>query len=243
MGEWISRSPPEIAFQSQDPPKWPLSTIRGDKMYVSDSVQITPGKFAHDHANSTGTIDEAFLAFKRDAPNIMKDNCMKEGITLGRSTAFITAVMCEMLRAYTVKSIQPAHRTFFRNNMMHLACAISFVCTVSLTIIPVVKDIFKLLTPQWFFYKIAFIFAFTNMLIDEISKFLYRRRLAARKQVEATRKQQVEAAAQLDMIADKLHKMEIGRAKTDSDVFDIKESLGALVKSAKKAREATSSGI
>merc|ERR1712048_1220434 len=201
MGEWISRSPPEIAFQSQDPPKWPLSTIRGDKMYVSDSVQITPGKFAHDHANSTGTIDEAFLAFKRDAPNIMKDNCMKEGITLGRSTAFITAVMCEMLRAYTVKSTKPAHQTFFRNNMMHLACSISFAFTVSLTLIPGVKEIFKLLTPRWFFYKIAFIFAFANMLFDEFFKFLYRRQLVARKKREALALKQSNAADQLDMIA------------------------------------------
>merc|ERR1712048_227078 len=238
MGEWISRSPPEIAFQSQDPPKWPLSTIRGDKMYVSDSVQITPGKFAHDHANSTGTVDEAFLAFKRDAPNIMKDNCMKEGITLGRSTAFITAVMCEMLRAYTVKSIRPAHQTFFRNNMMHLACSISFVRTVSLTFIPVVKGIFKLDTPAWFFYKLAFVFAFGNMIIDEVAKLFYRRALMQRKKVAATQIKQIEAGQQLDMIADMLHKMEAGRSKTDSTVFGMKESLGALVKNAKKSREA-----
>merc|ERR1712048_16262 len=204
---------------------------------VSDGVQITPGKRAHDEPNNET------IAFKANAPNIMKDNCMKEGITLGRSTAFITAVMCEMLRAYTVKSVKPARQTFFRNNMMHLACSISFAFTVSLTLIPGVKEIFKLLTPRWFFYKIAFIFAFANMLFDEFFKFLYRRHLVARKKREALALKQSNAADQLDMIADKLNKMEAGRAKTDSDVYDMKESLGALIKSVKKGREATSSGI
>merc|ERR1712019_154411 len=136
------------------------------------------GTRAHDEPT------EASLRFKANAPNIMEDNCMKEGITLGRSTAFITAVMCEMLRAYTVKSLRPAHETFFRNNMMHLACSISFLFTVSLTIIPGVREIFKLLTPRWFFYKIAFIFAFANMVIDEVFKYLYRLRLEGRKKVE-----------------------------------------------------------
>lgn len=231
--EWIDRHQPEIVFQTQDPPKWPASTIsQEDKMFVSMSVQITPGKLAHDEENEESRI------FKDTAPNIMEDNCMKEGITLGRSTAFITAVMCEMLRAYTVKSLRPAHETFFRNNWMHLACSISFIFTVSLTIIPGVREIFKLLTPRWFFYKIAFIFAFSNMLIDEIAKYFYRRALAERKKVEAARLRQVEATEKLEMMSDMLHKMEAGRAKTDSTVYDLKESVGALVKSAKKAREA-----
>merc|ERR1712048_934224 len=231
--EWIKRSPPEIAFDHADHPKWPMSTITGDgKIFVSKDVMITPGKLA------TDAPDEAVLAFKANAPNLVEDNCMKEGITLGRSTAFITAVMCEMLRAYTVKSIKPAHTTFFRNNMMHLACSISFVLTVSLTFIPVVKGIFKLDTPAWFFYKLAFVFAFGNMLIDEVAKLFYRRALMQRKKVAAAQIKQIEAGQQLDMIADMLHKMEAGRSKTDSTVFGMKESLGALVKNAKKSREA-----
>merc|ERR1712232_202910 len=206
--EWISREKPELVFQVEEEPKWPVSTVSGEaKMFVSRSVQITPGKMAHDEPNNET------LAFKRDAKNIVKDNCMKEGITLGRSTAFITAVMCEMLRAYTVKSIQPAHTTFLRNNMMHLACGISFLCSISLTIIPGVREIFKLLTPDWFFYKIAFVFAFTWMIIDEISKYFYRRALANRKKTEAARVKQDKMAKQMDMIENMLHNMEAGRAK------------------------------
>eukprot|EP00747_Dinoflagellata_sp_TGD_P095372 gnl/TRDRNA2_/TRDRNA2_166452_c0_seq2.p1 gnl/TRDRNA2_/TRDRNA2_166452_c0~~gnl/TRDRNA2_/TRDRNA2_166452_c0_seq2.p1 ORF type:complete len:1111 (+),score=220.24 gnl/TRDRNA2_/TRDRNA2_166452_c0_seq2:146-3478(+) len=223
--EWTARQPPEIAFQSQDPPKWPLSTVSGDKkMFVSMSVQITPGKLAHDEH------DDAMLAFKENAPNIVQDNCMKEGITLGRSTAFITAVMCEMLRAYTVRSNRPAWEVFNRNNMMHLACGISFVCTVSLTLIPGVKKIFKLATPEFFYYFISFIFAFACMLNDELFKWGYRKRCEGRKKIEAQQRQQLEDAAKLDMVVDMLNNLDKGRKKTDEDVYNIKEEVGVLVR-------------
>merc|ERR1719310_2712119 len=132
---------------------------------------ITKDKFAHDPE------DAASKKFKEEAKKINDDNCMVEGIKLGRSTAFITAVMCEMLRAYTVRSSRPAYETFLRNPTMHWACAISFCATVSLTLIPGIMDIFKLATPRFFFYIISFIFAFGCMLNDEVFKFFYRRRV------------------------------------------------------------------
>merc|ERR1711918_122229 len=106
-----------------------------------------------------------------------KDNCVATGLTLGRSTSFITAVMCEMLRAYTVRSIEPAVYVFNRNKWMHIACLFSFTMTVLLTIIPGVKQIFYLDTPDWFYYFIAFIFAFGCATNDELFKYLYRRTL------------------------------------------------------------------
>merc|ERR1712032_477403 len=237
FSEWVSRRQPEIIFQTQDPPSWPLSTVSGDdKIFVSRSVMITKNKFAH------SIPDDASLALKAAAPNIVDDNCMREGMVLGRSTAFITAVMCEMLRAYTVKSSRPAYETFFRNRVMHLACGISFFCTVALTFIPGVKDIFKLDTPAFFFYCIAFIFAFGCMLNDEIFKFFYRKRLVGRKKAQKARAKQSEAAEQLDMIADMLHNLEVGRAKMDADVYDITESLGLLLKDRKPDAPAAARG-
>jgi len=200
-------------------------------------VMITKDKFAHSRA------DNASLAFKAAAPNIVDDNCMREGMVLGRSTAFITAVMCEMLRAYTVKSSRPAYETFFRNRVMHLACGISFFCTVALTFIPGVKKIFKLDTPALFFYFIAFVFAFGCMLNDEIFKFFYRKRNAHRKMTQEAGAKQSEAAEQLDMIADMLHNLEVGRAKMDADVYDIKESLGVLLTNRKQVAPVAPRGV
>jgi len=230
--EWISREKPELVFQVEEEPKWPVSTVSGEaKMFVSRSVQITPGKMAHDEPNNET------LAFKRDAKNIVKDNCMKEGITLGRSTAFITAVMCEMLRAYTVKSTRPAHETFLRNKTMHFACFISFFCTVMLTIIPGVKEIFKLDTPKWFFYLISFFFAFGCALNDEIFKFFYRMRLTKRKQSYADSQKIADNHAKLDMVADMLHNLESGRKHNEKEFYDVKESLGSLLKNVNKMGE------
>merc|ERR1712039_508359 len=131
----------------------------------------------------------------------------------------ITAVMCEMLRAYTVKSTRPAHETFFRNRTMHFACFISFFFTVSLTLIPGVKEIFKLDTPQWFFYCIAFAFAFGCALSDEIFKFFYRIQLRKRKMEYSDSRNLQENHAMLDQL-------ESGRKNTDKEVYDVKESLG-----------------
>merc|ERR1712083_1143301 len=94
----------------EDAPKWPLSTINADgKMYLSRDVMIVKGNLATDAPN------EEISAFKKQATNLVEGNCMKEGIILGRSTSFITAVMCEMLRAYTVASTRPLWETFNTN--------------------------------------------------------------------------------------------------------------------------------
>jgi hypothetical protein len=127
---------------------------------------------------------------------------MKEGITLGRSTAFITAVMCEMLRAYTVKSTESAWSTFNRNTVMHYACFISFACTILLTIIPGIKTIFKLDTPDWFFYFLSAGFAFLCMVNDEVFKFLYRIKIAERKEIYAEQERKVFEERRLQALAD-----------------------------------------
>merc|ERR1712113_810037 len=129
--EWINRADPEIVFNREDAPKWPISTINSDgKIYLSRDVMIVKDNLATDAPN------DEIASFKKNAKNLVDGNCMKDGIILGRSTSFITAVMCEMLRAYTVASTRPLWETFNTNKLMHIACSFSFLATMLLTIIP-----------------------------------------------------------------------------------------------------------
>jgi magnesium-transporting ATPase (P-type) len=226
FSEWISRSRARPLFTSNDPPQWPLSTLGGEQIYVSEDVMIVPGKTATDPPNAESE------AFKARATQI-EDNCMTDGIKLGRSTAFITAVMCEMLRAYTVKSTEPAHKTFFRNSIMHIACLISFGCTVSLTFLPGIKDIFKLDNPTWFYYLVAFAFAFGCMLNDEHAKFWYRRELAKRKKAGGGDNIAFETKERVEICVEMLHGLTSGKDKRENDIYDMKEVLGSLNKDMK----------
>merc|ERR1712048_575591 len=173
--EWGFRKPYETFFQTENPPVWPLSTVSGEKrLHVSTGVQIVPGHIAAGVLPAGEKLKQDFLNFKKNAKRL-KTNCMSEGLTLGRSVSFITAVMCEMLRAYTVRSVEPVHKVWNRNWITHFACASSFLLTISLTFIPGVKELFKLGMPNWFYYLIAFIFALGSLTIDEFSKLGYRR--------------------------------------------------------------------
>jgi magnesium-transporting ATPase (P-type) len=205
--EWSSRQRYETRFTSENPLPWPISTIAqatGDRMHVSKGVQIVPGLIGVDSPDESHPQYQAFKDFKKNAKKLDKKmNCMATGLTLGRSTSFITAVMCEMLRAYTVRSIEPAVYVFNRNKWMHIACLFSFTMTLLLTIIPGVKEIFYLDTPQWFYYFIAFIFAFGCACNDEVFKFMYRRKLQRgvqgdfKKMEEAATKQRVETVVEM----------------------------------------------
>merc|ERR1712194_679264 len=179
--------------------------------------------FAHDDVSGVNGTELA--AFKASAPNIVKDNCMKEGITLGRSVAFITAVMCEMLRAYTVRSTRPAWEVFNRNKWMHLACSISFICTVSLTLLPGVKTIFKLDTPDWWFCFLSFLFAFGCTANDELFKYFYRKKIAGR---AASRKQTLEkkdAEERIENLIEMVHDINSARVMQTTTNVEMKESL------------------
>jgi magnesium-transporting ATPase (P-type) len=222
--EWVSRDVAEQYFQEPDHPAWPLSTVSGpDKILVSRGVNIVEGRSA------VAPHNQDMLDFKATTPRV-ENNCMTEGITLGRSTAFITAVMCEMLRAYTVKSTEPAHSTFLRNPIMHVACLVSFACTVSLTFIPGIKKIFKLDNPQWFYYLIAFAFAFGCMLNDEHAKYWYRRELQKRKKGNKGDYVAVETKEKVESIVEMLHGLATSKTKTEEEIYDMKEVLGSLKK-------------
>jgi magnesium-transporting ATPase (P-type) len=232
--DWVRRDAPKTYFTSEDPPTWPLSVFSGDdKIYHSKEVFIVPMKRA------TDLPDAAVLNFKAVAKNIQEDNCMKDGIVLGRSTSFITAVMCEMLRAYTVKSTEPAHTVFRRNPTMPVACAISFLATVSLTVIPGVKKIFTLDNPAWFYYLIAFAFAFGCFLNDEHAKFWFRRELRKRKAAFAGDTVGEQTKEKVDIVAEMVHDLNRSKQKTEKDLYDIKELLGQLKKDLESGNQNT----
>jgi hypothetical protein len=206
IDEWIRREKYQKVFRITDPPAWPLSTmVSGKSLHVSEGVRIVEGHIAASDASEANLETRlAFEDFKRRAQILDEDNCMMEGLKLGRSVSFITAVMCEMLRAYTVRSTMPVYQVWNRNWIMHGACASSFLLTVSLTFIPGVQDLFKLGMPEWFFYGIAFIFALGSLLIDELSKMGYRRVLAQREVGDKGSAERKAIMDQLEMVNSKL---------------------------------------
>jgi hypothetical protein len=220
--EWIDRHRYETVFRTDDVPPWPLSTMMtGNRLHYSQGVQIVEGYIAAGEPppETMPTLRQQFFDFKAGAKRL-ENNCMQNGLTLGRSVSFITAVMCEMLRAYTIRSLMPVHTVWNRNKIMHLACASSFTLTCSLTFIPGIKDLFKLNTPLWFHYAIAFIFALGSLTIDEISKLMFRRVLAQREAGDKGAMERKDILDRVDMVVEKLGDIEKGVAKNNADALD-----------------------
>ena len=110
------------------------------------------------------------------------DFCKTKNTKIARTQTFITAVYCEMMRAYTVR-VAPGDGTdppwmwevFMRNGWMHVACTISFWLTIFVTLCPGVQDLFTLSPPPFYGYLIAFSLSLCNAIFDEfIPKPLYK---------------------------------------------------------------------
>ncbi|CRG95888.1 non-SERCA-type Ca2+-transporting P-ATPase, putative [Plasmodium gallinaceum] len=125
-----------------------------------------------DSARATGKDDEI--------PGILKkgfEDIASRGSKRGRTMAFISAVWCEMLRAYTVRSWEPFYSVFNRNMWMHLACSISATLTFLSTCIPGITSVLNTTCLLWWQYILAILWAFLNLILDEIiPKVLYRRK-------------------------------------------------------------------
>jgi hypothetical protein len=161
-----------------------------------------------------------------------KDNCMADGVRNGRTVSFTTAVYCEMLRAYTVKSDLPAYATFFRNNWMHLACTISAVMTIAVSVIPFVNDtIFQLnmISPQ--LYSMALAFAFGCAVIDEIYKIRYRGILQERKKDEYNSMAAQAVNDKIEVVVDLLEKHAKMQLDNSIDMRELKVHVGEIEKS------------
>lgn len=97
------------------------------------------------------------------------------GSRMGRTCSFVTAVWCEMLRAYTVRTWDWFFLVFNRNPWMHLACSISASLTSLITIIPGISSVFSTAPLPWWLYFFAIGCGFLNLALDElIPKPLYR---------------------------------------------------------------------
>ncbi|OEH74329.1 hypothetical protein cyc_04291 [Cyclospora cayetanensis] len=115
------------------------------------------------------------------------------GARMGRTCSFISAVWCEMLRAYTVRTWEWFFTVFNRNPWMHLACSMSASLTSLLTIVPGITAVFSTAPLPWWLYLFAIGCGFLNLLLDEIiPKPLYRlyrdRKLAALREQKAHRR-------------------------------------------------------
>lgn len=90
------------------------------------------------------------------------------GSRLARTQSFITAVWCEMLRAYTVRSWEWVWDVFNRNPWMHFACSTSATLTTLVTIVPGITYVFSTATLAWWQYLLAISWAIVNLVLDEL---------------------------------------------------------------------------
>jgi magnesium-transporting ATPase (P-type) len=111
-----------------------------------------------------------------DDESYSANSCAGQGIKLARSVAFLTAVYCEMMRAYTVRcapgsGVDPPWMwsVFMRNNWMHIACSISFWMTIIFVSVPYVQDILHLTRPPFASYFIGIAFPILNAFFDEMT--------------------------------------------------------------------------
>lgn len=124
--------------------------------------------------------DAIALGKDSEVPGAFKkgfDDVSSRGSKRGRTMAFITAVWCEMLRAYTVRSWKPFYEVFNRNMWMHLACSLSATLTFLVTCTPGINYVLRTTCLLWWQYLMAVFWAILNLVLDEvIPKVLYRRK-------------------------------------------------------------------
>ncbi len=65
--------------------------------------------------------------------------------------AFVTAVFCEILRAYTVRTweFSFSKAVFNRNPWLHVTALFSATMTILITLIPGAQDVFSVVSLDW----------------------------------------------------------------------------------------------
>jgi hypothetical protein len=140
------------------------------------------------------------------------ESCAGQGIKLARSVSFLTAVYCEMMRAYTVRcapgsGVNPPWmwEVFNRNTWLHIACTISFWMTIIFVSVPYVQDILHLTRPPFASYFIGIAFPIMNAFFDEFTaKPLYKLLVIAPQQAyqKGFAEGQAKASTNVDAIED-----------------------------------------
>lgn len=154
--------------------------------------------------------------------------CVEQGIKWGRTTSFMCAVMCEMMRAYTVKSVKPVYEVFLRNPWMHAACTVSFLLTLFVTLVPGVQDIFRLNNPEWYCYFIAVALALGCSVNDEFAKSFYRKELYARAVVNSGMQAKDALMEKVEICVEMLQKVMETQARQDTVTLETKKELATV---------------
>jgi hypothetical protein len=136
--------------------------------------------------------------------------------------------MCEMMRAYTVKSVKPFYETFFRNNWMHAACTVSFLMTLFVTLVPGVQDIFRLDNPEWYCYFIAVALALGTSANDEVAKIFYRGELKRRSVISTGMQAKDALMEKVEVCVEMLQKIMEHQAKTDAVATETRKELATV---------------
>jgi magnesium-transporting ATPase (P-type) len=183
---------------------------------------------AYQGANSKMAVSQAMrneMKDYQDDESYGEDSCAGYGINLGRSICFLTAVYCEMMRAYTVRcapgaGVRPpwAWECFNRNGWMHIACSISFWMTILFISLPGLQDVLNLSRPPFAAYFIGIGFPVLNAFFDEMTAkpaylaLVVKPMEAARKQEEAELEARAQQNKQEDVKKDLVFEMSSGEA-------------------------------
>jgi len=231
--QWATRDP-----DSTMPPRVNttngLGAVRPDvgpfRYFPDDARRLSEedGSFSRRLAGGGGSVSYEYV-------DGYETTCVEQGIKWGRTTSFMCAVMCEMMRAYTVKSAKPFYETFLRNGWMHVACLVSFILTLIVTLIPGVQDIFRLDNPEWYCYFIAVSLALGCSFNDEHAKFWYRRELYRRSIVQSGMDAKDQLLEKVDVCVEMLQKImahqqnqDVVAAETKKELATVKDTLKNL---------------
>uniref|UniRef100_A0A0G4HGD6 P-type sodium-transporting ATPase4 n=1 Tax=Chromera velia CCMP2878 TaxID=1169474 RepID=A0A0G4HGD6_9ALVE len=160
--------------------------VRKDNVGISPTEVPPPGRPAF----SPRDLGLDFDDWTRTVPKTQEGElCSKTGSLKGRTIAFVCAVCCEILRAYTVRSWTWAWEVFNRNMWLHAAAAFSGSLTILITLIPGLNSVFSATALEWWMYFFAIAWAFFNLVMDEIvPKPIYRRVLRMRRERDEMKK-------------------------------------------------------
>jgi magnesium-transporting ATPase (P-type) len=178
MVDWEAKSWLDTAEVAQG---WAAGGMNGQTNTFSATTMQEVAEALYGDSTSAGLIGKETdvmldLAHMHHEYKYAENVCSSYGTTLGRTQTFVSAVYCEMLRAYTVRcapgdgSDPPwAWTVFNRNFTLHIACQISFWMTIAVTIIPWLnKNAFHAQPLTFPGYVVACFFPVVNIIMDEI---------------------------------------------------------------------------
>ncbi|MEI2691670.1 MAG: cation-translocating P-type ATPase [Anaerolineae bacterium] len=98
-------------------------------------------------------------------------------VQTAETMAFVTLSLCELFRAYTVRSEQASifRLGVFSNKYMQYAVLVSITLTLSVVLVPFLQPIFNTHMPSAQEWAVIFVLATLPAIVEEITKFFLRR--------------------------------------------------------------------